>query len=231
MKSVIFLIAIISFRTGFSQDYTQFWFRASMQCRIHPRLHSIAELHHRTFSAPNTESPFRYPLTSAVRLWLVYKLSDHETINFSLYAFFSNQPQINLEQDIFNSNTNEHRLHLQYEHKISAGKSYSLISRFGGEYRIFERNQDLFRLRIREAINYLFAKNFSLQIYDELFINTMNVDKRHIFDQNRIGMISSLTISEKIRLELGSTLIQNLTRNRAEMLDQLMFQMSWTYSL
>lgn len=231
MKKFVFLFAILSIQVNYAQDFTQFWLRATLLYAINPKLSSSIELHHRTESFHNTESPFRYPLTNAFRLWLVYKLSDHETINFSPYAFFSNYPQINKEQDVLNSNVNEHRVHLQYENKLRTGKAWSLNSRFGGEYRIFENNQDLFRLRFREALSFSVTKKINVQVYDELFLNTMNVDKNHVFDQNRIGIVTNYILSDKFRIELGITHIQSMPRNGSVIMNNLMFQTNWSYSL
>lgn len=231
MKKFFFLVLLFSCHVISAQNYTQFWVKSTLQYKISSKLSSSLELHHRTQGSLNNESPFRYPLTNAVRLWLVYKLSDHESINLSPYAFFSNHPQVKKEQDLFNSNANEHRVHLQYENKLSVGKAWSLISRFDAEYRIFERNQDLFRVRFREAISYYLSKNISIQVYDELFLNTINVDKKHVFDQNRIGFVSSFNISHKHKLDLGVTHIQYSPRNSSVILNNLMFQTNWTYSL
>lgn len=231
MKKVIFIVALFVFQNFYAQDFTQFWLRTTLYYKISSKFSSSIELHHRTESLYNTESPFRYPMTNACRLWLVYKLSDHETINFSPYAFFSNHPQIRKEQDVLNSNSNEHRIHLQYENKLRTGKVWSLNSRFGVEYRIFEGNQDLFRLRFREALSYSITEKINIQIYDELFLNTMNVDKKHLFDQNRIGVVSNYVLSDKLKMELGVNHIQSMPRNGIILMNNLMFQTNWIYSL
>jgi hypothetical protein len=231
VKKFVFFFAILGIQVIYAQDFTQFWLRATLLYAINPKLSSSIELHHRTESLHNTESPFRYPLTNACRLWIVYKLSDHETINFSPYAFFSNQPPIRKDSDVLNSNANEHRIHLQYENKLPVGKAWSLISRFGAEYRFFEKNRDLFRMRIREGLSYSLTKKISIQIYDELFLNTMNVDEKHIFDQNRIGIVSSFSLSNKFKLELGATHIQSAPRNSSVVMNNIMFQTNWNYSL
>lgn len=231
MKKVIFIVALFVYQNFYAQDFTQFWLRTTLNYKLSSKFSSSIELHHRTQSSLYTESPFNYPLTNAMRLWLVFRLSDHETINFSPYAFFSNHPQIRKEQDVSNSNSNEHRIHLQYENKLRTGNAWSLNSRFGGEYRIFEGNQDLFRLRFREALSCSVTKRINVQVYDEIFLNTMNVDKNHVFDQNRIGIVSNYILSDKFKLELGVTHIQSMPRNGIIIMNTLMFQTNWIYSL
>jgi len=89
----------------------------------------------------------------------------------------------------------------------------------------------LFRMRIREGLSYSLTKKISIQIYDELFLNTMNVDEKHIFDQNRIGIVSSFSLSNKFKLELGATHIQSAPRNSSVVMNNIMFQTNWNYSL
>jgi hypothetical protein len=213
LRNLIFFVLFLAFNHLYSQDHSQFWLRTSIQYNFDKNWSSALELHHRTQSLANTESPFRYPLTNAVRLWISYKLNSNHTFIFSPYAFFSNDPVVNKIGDELNSSANEHRFHLQYENKIPVSSTWSMISRFGAEYRIFERNQDLFRFRIREGLNYIVSKNLSLQIYDELFLNTINIERSHVFDQNRIGFQLSYALDRHIKLDLGHNLIHALPRN------------------
>jgi len=213
VKNLILFVLFFAFNPLYSQDHTQFWLRTSIQNNLDKNWSSTLELHHRTQSLANTESPFRYPLTNAVRLWVSYKLNSNHTFIVSPYAFFSNNPVVNNVGDELRLNANEHRTQVQYENKISVSRLWSLTSRFGAEYRIFERNQDLFRFRIREGLNYIVSKNLSLQIYDELFLNTINIERSHVFDQNRIGFQLSYNLDRHIKLDLGHNLIHALPRN------------------
>lgn len=231
MRNLIFFVLFLAFNHLYSQDHSQFWLRTSIQYNLDKNWSSALELHHRTQSLANTESPFRYPLTNAVRLWISYKLNSNHTFIFSPYAFFSNDPVVNKIGDELNSSANEHRFHLQYENKIPVSSTWSMISRFGAEYRIFERNQDLFRFRIREGLNYIVSKNLSLQIYDELFLNTINIERSHVFDQNRIGFQLSYALDRYIKLDLGHNLIHALPRNGELVPTSFMFFTTFYYTI
>jgi hypothetical protein len=231
LRNLIFFVLFLAFNHLYSQDHSQFWLRTSIQYNLDKNWSSALELHHRTQSLANTESPFRYPLTNAVRLWISYKLNSNHTFIFSPYAFFSNDPVVNKIGDELNSSANEHRFHLQYENKIPVSSTWSMISRFGAEYRIFERNQDLFRFRIREGLNYIVSKNLSLQIYDELFLNTINIERSHVFDQNRIGFQLSYALDRYIKLDLGHNLIHALPRNGELVPTSFMFFTTFYYTI
>ena len=231
MRNLIFFVLFLAFNHLYSQDHSQFWLRTSIQYNLDKNWSSALELHHRTQSLANTESPFRYPLTNAVRLLISYKLNSNHTFIFSPYAFFSNDPVVNKIGDELNSSANEHRFHLQYENKIPVSSTWSMISRFGAEYRIFERNQDLFRFRIREGLNYIVSKNLSLQIYDELFLNTINIERSHVFDQNRIGFQLSYALDRHIKLDLGHNLIHALPRNGELVPTSFMFFTTFYYTI
>jgi hypothetical protein len=135
------------------------------------------------------------------------------------------------EEDVMHSNANEHRIHLQYENKMPVSSAWSMTSRFSAEYRIFERNQDLFRFRIREGLIYIVSKNLSLQLYDELFLNTIHIDKKHVFDQNRIGFQLSYNLDRHIILDLGHNLIHALPRNGESIQTNFMFFTTVSYTI
>lgn len=231
MKNLILFSLLLAFNHLYSQDHTQFWLRTSIQYNLDKNWSSALELNHRTQSLANTESPFRYPLTNAVRLWISYKLNSNHTFIFSPYAFFSNDPVVNKIGDELRSNVNEHRMQIQYENKIPVSRSWSLTSRFGAEYRIFEKNQDLFRLRFREALSYSITKKLSIQIYDELFLNTINIERSHVFDQNRIGFQLSYALDRHIKLDLGHNLIHALPRNGESIQTNFMFFTNFNFTI
>jgi hypothetical protein len=231
LRNLIFFVLFLAFNHLYSQDHSQFWLRTSIQYNLDKNWSSTLELHHRTQSLANTESPFRYPLTNAVRLWISYKLNSNHTLIVSPYAFFSNDPVVNNVGDELRLNVNEHRTQVQYENKISVSRLWLLTSRFGAEYRIFERNQDLFRFRIREGLNYIVSKNLSLQIYDELFLNTINIERSHVFDQNRIGFQLSYALDRHIKLDLGHNLIHALPRNGELVPTSFMFFTTFYYTI
>lgn len=231
MRNLILFVLFFAFNHLYSQDHTQFWLRTSILYNLDKNWSSTLELHHRTQSLANTESPFRYPLTNAVRLWISYKLNSNHTFIFSPYAFFSNDPVVNKIGDELRSNANEHRMQIQYENKIPVARSWSLTSRFGAEYRIFEKNQDLLRLRFREALSYSITKKLSIQIYDELFLNTINIERSHVFDQNRIGFQLSYALDRHMKIDLGHNLIHALPRNGELVPTSFMFFTTFNYTI
>ena len=231
MRLFFFTACLLGSQFIYGQNFTQFWFKTSLHYHIDSKLSTTLELHHRTQSILSAESPFRYPLNNAARLWLIYKLSNRETTNFSPYAFISNYSQMKKEEDVMHSNANEHRIHLQYENKMPVSSAWSMTSRFSAEYRIFERNQDLFRFRIREGLIYIVSKNLSLQLYDELFLNTINIERSHVFDQNRIGFQLSYNLDRHIKLDLGHNLIHALPRNGELVPTSFIFLTTFYYTI
>lgn len=228
-KVLFQLLFSIIFNTFWAQTHTQMWMRASFHYNIDKKWSSTLELNHRTQSLANTESPFRYPMANAVRLWIVYKLNPNHNFIFSPYAFFSNDPAMNNLGDELKPNVNEHRMQIQYENKLSLDKKWTFRNREGLEYRIFETNSPLLRLRLRESIGYQFNKQFSINLYDELFINTININFTNILDQNRIGVQATYSANEKIKLEFGSNLIHQKPRNSELLNSNYMFFMNILY--
>lgn len=232
LKILFVFIALLSTSSSLiSQDYTQFWLRLHFQKQFSKQVSSTLEFHHRTQSLKNTESPFRYPLTNAFRLWIQYKVDKNQTINFSPYAFFSNYPTMSADADQSKSNTNEHRVQIQYEANFKLNQKIKWTNRIGAEYRFFEGNNDLFRIRIREGISTPLNNQMVIQVYDEIFINTLHIDNTHIFDQNRIGIQINNKINSKLHLDIGTNLIHSLPRKNNEITINWMFFTTASYSL
>jgi len=231
IQRLFVLLALMYSARGYSQNHTQFWMRASIHHRFNKKVSGSFELHHRMQSIENTESPFRYTVTEAVRLWVNYKIAKNQSFNFSPYAFFSNAPVINKEMDALKSNNNEHRIQLQYESKLPFSKKWSWQNREGLEYRFFEHNRDLLRIRFREGINHNINKRTQFTLYDELFLNTMNVDGMHFFDQNRIGLILSYTINKYFKLDIGTQLIHVQPRNVTDIVTNYVFTWGIQYTI
>lgn len=231
MKEVLFLIVILASFKLCAQDHTQFWLRTAVQCNVSARLSSSIEWHHRTQSSAYTESPFRYPLLNAFRVWLNYKINSKHALQFSPYAFFSNEPVMNQPSDIGNQNINEHRIWMQYESRIPMVRKWTWINRNGIEYRLFESNTALCRVRIREGISYALNKELSLRVFDEVFINTINSSTTNLFDQNRIGIQSNYTIHKHMKLDFGAMFIDQKLRNSSRINTNYTFFFNVLYTL
>lgn len=225
-----FAITLVSIQ-GYSQSHTQFWMKTTMRCNLNTRLSSSIEWHHRTQSLANTESPFRYPLMNALRLWIDYKINSRHALQFSPYSFFSNDPVMNQSSDIGRQNINEHRIWMQYESRIPLKKQWTWINRNGAEYRIFEANTALCRVRIREGISHALNKELSLAMYDEVFVNTINSSSTHLFDQNRLGLQANYTIDKHMKLDFGTNLIHQKLRNVEVIYTSYVFFFNVLYTL
>lgn len=233
MKKMYLFLLIFSFSLNAvrAQTHTQMWLRASVFHDFNQKISGILELNHRTQSDAHSESPFRYPLCNAVRIWINYKLSKNETLNFSPYAFFSNDPVVNKVGDELKPNANEHRIQIQYESKYPLTKKWSIRNREGLEYRVFETNSNLLRFRLREGIAYQLNPNWNFQIYDELFLNTLQTENGHMFDQNRVGIQGTYSLNSSIKFDLGSNWMLAKPRTSDILQTNYMFYINWQLKL
>lgn len=213
MRFILVFAFCILFFSSYSQDHNQFWTKAALQYTIQSRWSTTLELHHRTQSDAETFSPFRYSLANATRVWISYSIDSKQNLNFSPYAFFSNDPTVNLEADQWKKNAKEHRMFGNYESSYPIRKSIDWRSRIGAEWRVWEEFTPLLRARVREGIQLNLNKKLGIYVYDELFINTINVGGKHFFDQNRLGFQAQYIVDKKWRIELGAMMVNSLARN------------------
>jgi hypothetical protein len=151
----------------------------------------------------NTESPFRYFSADAVRIWLNYQLDKRNSISFSPFAYFSVRPTINHIEDVDKPAVSEYRLWVLHEHHIPISKNMKVRLRNGAEWRMYDSNTPLLRMRNRGFLDYSFNHRNMLYISDELFLNTIHVTEANIFDQNRCTMGYQYQISKSIAVDFG----------------------------
>ena len=214
-----------------AQTHTQMWLRGAIQHDFTNKISATAEYNHRTQSEVSSESLFRYPLCHAARLWITYKLTANQSIHLSPYAFFSNDPVVNKAGDELKENANEHRLQLQYESKYPWAKKWSIRNREGIEYRIFEKNPNLLRFRIREGIAYQLSNTWNLMIYDEFFLNTIQTENGHAFDQNRLGLQGTFQLNKSVKFDLGTNWILAKPRISDDVSTNYMFYIHMLYRI
>ena len=231
MRFIFVFAFCILFFSSFSQDHYQFWTKASIQYNIQPRWSTTLELHHRTQSDAEAFSPFRYPSANAVRVWAHYIIDSRQRINLSPYAFFSNDPVTNIEGDQLKENSKEHRLFANYESSYPMIKSIEWRSRIGAEWRIWERFTPLLRVRFREGVQFSISKKLGVYLYDELFVNTINVSGTHFFDQNRLGFQVQYIVDKKWRIELGAMMVSTLARTALTNQVNYVANLGLTYTL
>ncbi len=231
MRFILVFAFCILFFSSFSQDHYQFWTKAAIQYTIQPRWSTTLELHHRTQSDTVTFSPFRYPLANAIRLWLSYAIDPRQKLNFSPYAFFSNDPIVHFEGDQLKENAREHRLFANYESSYPMIKSVEWRNRIGAEWRIWEQFTPLLRVRVREAVQFNVNRKLGIYIYDELFVNTINVSGTHYFDQNRLGFQAQYIVDKKWKLEIGFMMVSGLARTAITNQVNYVANLGLTYTL
>lgn len=120
---------------------------------------------------------------------------------------------------------------MQYENSIPISTPLSIKTRIGSEWRIFDDFTPLLRWRIREGITFILTKKISLAIHDEYFINSINVNAKNIFDQNRLTIQPSFQLNKNLKLDAGFSYINAKGRTSESISINHIFYTNITYSI
>ncbi len=147
---------------------------------------------------------FEYQLMNSIRLWGYYQLNPKISVFISPFAYFENSPIIKNDGNENKVKSYENRYTIGLEWKQNLFQKTFLIYKNSIEYRDFKNTSpDYFRFREKLGLKQELNSKWSLFAYDELFINAINSNGNHFFDQNRIGFSVNLNANKNLKFELG----------------------------
>lgn len=228
---LVILSVLFSFFVQAQPHYNSF-FRATVNVPVNKKVKIDTEFQHRRQNGYSTVNPLGKNLMFSARGWVHYQAVPNVRFSFSPFAYFLHNKIILHKADEQVAVGNEIRFSVSAEtqHRIS-GK-LNAVYRPGGEYRLLE-NYDIPVLRIRNrlGLRYRINPKSNIFIYDELFINGAGVNRRHLFDHNRIVAGIEHTMNSKIKLEMGYMYIDRLPLQNTIRLYENIFFVNFTYTI
>jgi len=217
MKKII-LILLVTSATVFAQNtsHTNFWSKIAIAQPLTNKINAEAEFQKRVQkdTDENSNGIPDYKLLSSFRFWIYYKLNDNITFIASPFAYFENNPIINIESDKNKISSYENRYTAAVELNKIITTKIKLQNRTGLEYRNFiNTSPDYFRLREKLSIKITITPKLSLIGYDEILINSKSTNGLHNFDQNRLGINFSYNPTKKIKIDLGYMKVERSQKN------------------
>ncbi|OJX35034.1 MAG: hypothetical protein BGO87_09405 [Flavobacteriia bacterium 40-80] len=230
MLSVITLSVLLS--ANFSvqaQQHFNLWLRGTVTCPVHDRLKIAAEIQHRRQNGSGNKNMFDKDLMYTFRTWIHYKYTDDITFSLSPFAYFSNYKIIQKQADEYEPPSHEIRFSLAATLKRALVEKINIFNRTAVEYRLFENNRDIMRLRTRLGLSYDFPKNVRMSIFNELFVNIANAGKAHFFDHNRTGLNLECKLFSAFRIDTGYMYIIRLPLFSATKIQENALFLNLTY--
>ena len=184
-------------------------------------------------SLQNNINPFEEDLMRSFRFWMHHK-KKNSPLNFlfSPIGYFEHTPIIKEEQDMIKNRIYEYRISTALDYKVELFSKTSVFMRPALEFRDFQNKpwQSILRFRGKTGFKFDLNAKLNINVFDELFLNTNSVDKKHLFDHNRIGTLVNYHFNESIKFEMGYVAISRLQRNDVEVMfdNNFLFMLYYT---
>lgn len=231
MKRVLcFILLLISSSVASAQHYNA-WLRSTLQVQVNEKWSTDAEFQYRRQNGLRNCNPLRERLLHSYRHWVYYRINESFQLGISPVAYFSLYNTIKDQADYYKPPMNELRFAAAIDAQKKIKGDLSFIDRASIEYRVFDHDNNIIRLRNKLGMKYDLKRKSSFSLFYELLYNVAGTSKEHLFDHYRLGCAASYLIANKVKLELGYLHIQRLPRNATTMLEEDNFLFNIGYKL
>ena len=133
-----------------------------------------------------------------------YQHNQNLILSISPFSYFSHSSIITTENDLSSPTTKEIRIAASADYKHELLKNLSIINKTGIEFRYLQMNVNkIVRFRNKTGLKYIFNRKWNLNLYDEVFFNTISDKSTHFFDHNRLGFLINYKPLKCFRIESG----------------------------
>jgi hypothetical protein len=229
------LLIIICNQFNFAQivPHLNFWGRISISNSFSEKFRGKIEFQHRRqndIAFPNMNL-FDKKLLNSVRTWVHYQHREDISFSLSPFAYYWHNSIIVNESDRFNPTIKEIRFSAAVDLKHEIVKNLWLVDRACFEYRLFNNNPDIIRMRTRLGLRYEFNKKWNITLFDEIFLNLAGSLPSNMFDHDRIAALLNYKPTENIRIETGYIFISRLPKASDEFLHENNFMIHLYFTL
>jgi hypothetical protein len=214
-----------------AQQHYNVWFRSTLSAPIGEKFKIDNEFQHRRQNGFDNENLFKKNLMFTYRIWGHYQHNEDVKFSVSPFAYFSNYKIIQKQTDENVQPNSEIRLTAVVELQHSILKKLYVVDRTAIEYRMFNTQSDITRLRNRYSFRYDFTDKIKLSIFDELLFNITGTTHDHFFDHDRIGLDLEYKALPYLKFDIGYILITRLPITSTAKLHENNLFLNLTYQL
>lgn len=207
------------------------WFRSTLSIPVGDKIIADNEFQHRRQSGFDNENLFDENLMFSYRHWVHYQHSENIRFSVSPFAYFKHYRIIQNHSDETAKPNSEVRFSMAMELQHQLLERIYLVNRTAVEYRVFNNQKDITRLRNRLGVYFGFTERMTAGIFEEPLANITGVTHKHIFDHNRIGVNLEYKIVPNLKMDLGYMYISRLPLSSTTMLHENNFYLNLTYKL
>jgi hypothetical protein len=218
-RIVCLFIFLFGVQYSFAQTERHYnaWSRISIAYPLTEKWRLEIDMQHRrqnNYFDENKANLLRNNLLHSVRFWGHYKLNKNFGLSISPFAYFLNVPLIRYEKDVDKPSVKEIRHTIAFDFQPSIASKIHFLSRTTLEYRNFEgSNPDFWRGRQRIGIRYDIAKKWSVNAFEEVFLNLNHLSTNSLLEHNRLGLLLNYKPNQHWRIETGYIHIHRKSQN------------------
>lgn len=203
---LIFLFGMQSILAQNEQHYNA-WTRLSITYPLSEQWKLETDAQHRrqnNYLDEDKANLLKNNLLNSIRFWGHYKLNKNFGISISPFAYFMNTPLIRSERDVQRPSVKEIRHTIAFDFQQSIAPNIHLFTRTALEYRNFEgNNPDFWRGRQRVGFRYDITKKWSVNVFEEIFLNLNHLPTNSLLEHNRLGLLLNYKPNQHWRIETG----------------------------
>lgn len=204
LKTSLLLAAGIFIAQSLNAQYHyNFWFRGTLATPISAKFKADAEFQHRRQNGYQNKNMFDKNLMFTFRTWVHYRYSEDVKFSVSPFAYFSHYKIIQRETDETVAPGSEIRFSGAVELQHELFKRFYIIDRNALEYRVFNSQSNVTRLRARLGVRYDFTEKIKLTVFDELFFNVAGTQVHNMFDHDRVGVNLEYVVLPNLKFDIA----------------------------
>lgn len=204
LKNLLITAAwIFIVQTLHAQQHYNAWFRGTFHIPAGTKFSIDNEFQYRRQNGFGNPDLFDKKLMLAYRSWIHYQQSENVKFSLSPVAYFSNYKIIQKQADEYALPNREIRFSAAVEMQHRIFKNFYAANRMALEYRMFENQSNITRLRNRFYFRYDFTAKTKLSVFDEPLFNITGTTHDHFFDHNRIGFDLEYKVLPYLKFDTG----------------------------
>lgn len=218
-------------QTSQAQHRYNSWFRSTTSLPIGKKFKIDNEFQHRRQNGFDNTNLFDKNLMFTYRIWGHYQHNKDVKFSVSPFTYFTHYRIIQDKSDEVVTPNNEIRFSAAVELQHEFLNKFYIIDRTAIEYRIFNNQSDITRLRNRFGFRYDSTENIKLSIFDELLFNVTGTTHEHFFDHDRLGLNLEFKVSPYFKFDIGYIHITRLPITSTTTLHENNIFLNLTYQL
>lgn len=231
MRRILILLLIFYGHYSSAAPHYNSWFRATLKVPAIGKWAATGEVQYRRQNGINNTNPLSQKLMYSFRGTIFYRYNKQLSLFAVPFSYFNSHRIISAPADYTAAISDEYRIAAGGLLKISTTKNLTYKGRGAVEYRMFEHNPKVTRLRFRNSAAYSISKKWAASVGYEVLVNAAGKPFDEFYDQTRATVTAMFTPDDNISVAIGYMHLNRARYSIPELLPENNFVLNITYHL